>query len=52
MPDLESLPESGLGLFIMQSFMGLTYRRGRPNLLTLSKKLPERPASPAPGAVA
>ena len=38
-PELEALPESGLGLFIMQSFMGMTYRRGRPNLLTLSKKL-------------
>jgi anti-sigma regulatory factor (Ser/Thr protein kinase) len=39
MPELDALPESGLGLFIMQSFMGMTYRRGRPNLLTLSKKL-------------
>jgi serine/threonine-protein kinase RsbW len=43
-PDLESMPESGLGLFIMQSFMGMKYRRGRPNLLTLSKKL-EQPAA-------
>jgi anti-sigma regulatory factor (Ser/Thr protein kinase) len=39
LPELESLPESGLGLFIMQSFMGMKYRRGRPNLLTLSKKI-------------
>src|SRR5262245_57029488 len=38
-PELEALPESGLGLFIMQSFMGMKYRRGRPNLLTLSKTL-------------
>ena len=38
-PELEALPESGLGLFIMMSFMEMTYRRGRPNLLTLSKKL-------------
>jgi serine/threonine-protein kinase RsbW len=38
-PELETLPESGLGLFIMQSFMGMKYRRGRPNLLTLSKTL-------------
>jgi serine/threonine-protein kinase RsbW len=38
-PELDSLPESGLGLFIMQSFMQMKYRRGRPNLLTLSKKL-------------
>jgi anti-sigma regulatory factor (Ser/Thr protein kinase) len=49
MPDLDALPESGLGLFIMRSFMGVTYRRGRPNLLKLSKKMPERPASQAPG---
>jgi serine/threonine-protein kinase RsbW len=48
MPDLDSLPESGLGLFIMRSFMGVTYRRGRPNLLKMTKKLPERSASPAP----
>jgi serine/threonine-protein kinase RsbW len=41
-PQLETLPESGLGLFIMQSFMDLAYRpgrTGRPNLLTLSKRL-------------
>jgi len=49
MPDLDSLPESGLGLFIMRSFMGVTYRRGRPNLLKMSKKLPEPAVSPAPG---
>src|SRR5262245_34453305 len=38
-PELDALPESGLGLFIMQSFMQMKYRRGKPNLLTLSKKL-------------
>jgi serine/threonine-protein kinase RsbW len=43
-PELEAMPESGLGLFIMQSFMAMTYRRGRPNLLTLTKKL-EQPAA-------
>ena len=43
-PDLDTLPESGLGFFIMQSFMDLAYRpgrSGRPNLLTLSKVLDE-----------
>jgi len=44
-PELEALPESGLGLFIMQSFMGMKYRRGRPNPLTLSKKLDQVSAS-------
>lgn len=39
LPQLDTLPESGLGLFIIQSFMGMTYRRGRPNLLRLSKTL-------------
>ena len=36
-----------MGIFIMRSFMDLAYRKGRPNLLTLSKKL--EPAEPAPG---
>jgi anti-sigma regulatory factor (Ser/Thr protein kinase) len=41
-PAFETLPESGLGLFIMQSFMEMAYRLGRPNLLTLSKRYVER----------
>ena len=44
-PAFDTLPESGLGLFIMQSFMEMAYRSGRPNLLTLSKRYVER--SPA-----
>jgi serine/threonine-protein kinase RsbW len=49
-PELDALPESGLGLYIMRSFMGVTYRRGRPNLLTLRKKLLAPSASQAPAA--
>jgi len=42
-PDLEALPESGLGLYIMRSFMDdVTYQPGRPNVLTLTKRLPDR----------
>jgi serine/threonine-protein kinase RsbW len=41
-PKFDTLPESGLGLFIMQSFMEMAYRQGRPNLLTLSKRYVER----------
>jgi len=41
-PAFDTLPESGLGLYIMQSFMHMTYRAGRPNLLTLSKRYIER----------
>jgi serine/threonine-protein kinase RsbW len=44
-PKLEELPESGMGLFIMQSFMAMKYRRGRPNLLKLSKKLEQAAAA-------
>jgi len=48
LPELEAMPESGMGLFIMQSFMEMNYRKGRPNLLTLRKKI--QPATaPAPG---
>jgi anti-sigma regulatory factor (Ser/Thr protein kinase) len=46
-PALDALPESGLGFFIMQSFMELAYRPGRPNLLTLSKELSEHPTTAA-----
>src|SRR5215831_20068609 len=38
-PDFDSLPESGLGLFIIRAFMKISYRPGRPNVLTLSKTL-------------
>ena len=41
-PSFDTLPESGLGLFIMRSFMEMAYRPGRPNLLTLSKRYVER----------
>jgi anti-sigma regulatory factor (Ser/Thr protein kinase) len=41
-PVIEALPESGMGLHIMQSFMAMSYRTGRPNLLTLSKRFEER----------
>jgi serine/threonine-protein kinase RsbW len=45
-PDFDSLPESGLGLFIMKSFMKISYRPGRPNVLTLSKTLEPNEAAP------
>jgi anti-sigma regulatory factor (Ser/Thr protein kinase) len=41
-PVIPALPESGMGLHIMQSFMAMSYRTGRPNLLTLSKRFEER----------
>jgi serine/threonine-protein kinase RsbW len=43
-PDLDALPESGLGVFIMQSFVDeVTYVPGPPNVLTLFKRLDESP---------
>jgi serine/threonine-protein kinase RsbW len=39
-PDLESLPESGLGLYIIRSFMDeVTYLPGSPNVLSMTKYL-------------
>jgi serine/threonine-protein kinase RsbW len=39
-PDLEAMPESGLGVFIMRSFVDeVTYVAGSPNVLTLVKRL-------------
>ena len=38
-PDLDALPESGLGLFIMRSFMDeVTYHAGSPNVLSMTKR--------------
>jgi anti-sigma regulatory factor (Ser/Thr protein kinase) len=48
-PAFDTLPESGLGLFIMQSFMEIAYRSGRPNLLTLSKRYVERSSAARKG---
>jgi serine/threonine-protein kinase RsbW len=40
MPDLEAMPESGLGLYIIRSFMDeVTYRPGSPNVLSMTKHL-------------
>jgi serine/threonine-protein kinase RsbW len=49
-PDFARLPESGFGLYIIKELMDLKYRPGRPNVLTLSKRLQESPASLAPSA--
>jgi serine/threonine-protein kinase RsbW len=39
-PDLDALPESGLGVFIIRSFVDeVTYVAGPPNVLTLFKRL-------------
>jgi serine/threonine-protein kinase RsbW len=44
-PDLDSLPESGLGVFIMRSFMDeVTYTPGSPNTLEMTKMVKGRRA--------
>jgi serine/threonine-protein kinase RsbW len=48
-PDLDALPESGLGLYIIRSFMDeVTYEPGSPNVLSMTKHLTphSRPAHP------
>jgi anti-sigma regulatory factor (Ser/Thr protein kinase) len=37
--NLENLPESGLGIFIIRTLMEISYAPGHPNVLTLSKSL-------------
>jgi len=42
-PELDSLPESGMGLFIIRSFVDrFDYKPGPPNVLSLTKRLPGR----------
>ena len=39
-PDFESLPESGMGLFIIRSFMDeVSYSAGVPNVLSMTKRI-------------
>ena len=39
-PDLDALPESGMGLYIIRSFMTeVSYRAGSPNVLSLTKRI-------------
>ncbi|MBS2015053.1 MAG: ATP-binding protein [Deltaproteobacteria bacterium] len=39
-PDLDGLPEGGLGIFMMQSLMDeVVYRGGTPNVLSLTKRM-------------
>ena len=46
-PDLDSLPESGLGVFIMKSFMDrVEYTPGAPNVLKLTKMVAKRNGQP------
>jgi len=48
-PDLELLPESGLGIFIIKAFMHIRYRPGSPNVLILTKSVvPDRSAGASP----
>jgi len=51
LPDLDKLPESGLGIFIIKTLMDIRYAPGKPNVLTLSKSLlPKATRPPSAGA--
>ncbi len=40
LPDLDTLPESGMGLFIIRSFMDeVSYVPGAPNVLSMTKRV-------------
>lgn len=40
-PDLDSLPEGGLGVFMMRALLDeVSYAAGSPNVLTLTKRVP------------
>lgn len=46
-PDLDALPESGLGVFIMKSFMDrVEYTPGAPNVLKLTKLVAKANGNP------
>jgi serine/threonine-protein kinase RsbW len=48
-PDLDALPESGLGLYIIRSFMDeVTYEPGSPNVLSMTKHLTPHSRPPKP----
>jgi len=49
-PDLDRLPESGLGMFIIKELMEVSYRPGRPNVLVLSKKFHDKDSKRYQGA--
>jgi len=46
-PQLENLPEGGLGIFMIHSLVDeVDYRSGSPNVLTLTKRTPARESGP------
>jgi serine/threonine-protein kinase RsbW len=48
-PDLDALPESGLGMFIIRNFMDeVSYTAGSPNVLTMTKRYLARPRGSEP----
>jgi serine/threonine-protein kinase RsbW len=45
-PDMDSLPESGMGLFIIRSFVDkMEYKAGSPNVLALTKFIDRSPSA-------
>ena len=49
-PDLDSLPESGMGIFLIHAMVDeVTYEGGCPNVLSLTKRMPPAPKDPAQG---
>jgi serine/threonine-protein kinase RsbW len=46
-PDLESIPEGGMGIFIIHAMVDeVAYQAGAPNVLTLTKRISHPPPAP------
>ncbi len=49
-PDLESLPGSGMGIFLIHAMVDeVAYERGSPNVLSLTKRMPPNQPDLLPG---
>ena len=49
-PDLDSLPESGMGIFMIHALVDeVAYERGSPNVLSLTKRMPPNQPDLLPG---
>jgi len=50
-PDLESLPESGMGIFLIHAMVDdVAYEAGSPNVLSLTKRMAPHQPGPLPGS--
>jgi serine/threonine-protein kinase RsbW len=51
LPDLDTLPESGLGIFIIKTLMQISYEAGKPNVFRLSKQVGSKANRPTAAGI-